>query len=222
MKAFLNLAVRSILAGILVGVVVIVYLSVENRYLGAFLFSFSVIIICFTKLTLFTGKIGCTCSHPKCNSKVTIKNTLIMLLFNIIGIVFITYIFSFAINQTVMERTQGIFTMKLSNTWYASFILSVFCGMVIYIGVECFREIKNDIFKILVLILSTMIFILSYFEHGIANFGFYTIAGWNLKALLFAFINVVGNAVGSLTIAFVKRYLDNHRYEELERDKNES
>lgn len=48
---------RSIAAGVCIGIGCIAYLSVDNRYVGAFLFSIGLMAVCVFRLNLFTGKV---------------------------------------------------------------------------------------------------------------------------------------------------------------------
>ena len=50
--------VRGIYSGMLVSFGGIIFLSVENRYLGSFLFSFALLTILICGFDLFTGKVG--------------------------------------------------------------------------------------------------------------------------------------------------------------------
>lgn len=49
---------KSILAGIMIGISSTVYLSVNNKIIGALLFSIGLFMICSFKMYLFTGKVG--------------------------------------------------------------------------------------------------------------------------------------------------------------------
>lgn len=49
---------RSVLAGVMIGLAGVVNLSVDNKFLGAFLFSFGLITVIARGLYLYTGKIG--------------------------------------------------------------------------------------------------------------------------------------------------------------------
>ena len=47
-----------ILAGVMVSVGGTVLLSVDNRYIGAALFSIALLVICYFGFNLYTGKVG--------------------------------------------------------------------------------------------------------------------------------------------------------------------
>ena len=69
------------MSGIMIGVGGTVYLLVENKILGAFLFSFGLFTIFQYGFTLFTGKVG----YIPENKPVYIKEVAITLLGNIVG-----------------------------------------------------------------------------------------------------------------------------------------
>ena len=51
-----------------------------------------------------------------------------------------------------------------------------------------------------------MIFILSGFEHSIANMFYYNFASiWSWKAVGYIFINIAGNAIGALIIQYFNK-----------------
>lgn len=50
--------IRSIIAGILIGIGAYAYVSISNKVLGAFLFSIGLISVFSLQAHLFTGKIG--------------------------------------------------------------------------------------------------------------------------------------------------------------------
>ena len=71
---------KSILAGILIGLGVIINTQAEYKILGALLFSFGLLTIIHMKLNLFTGKIGYL---NKFNQASLLP---IILLYNLVGI----------------------------------------------------------------------------------------------------------------------------------------
>ena len=49
---------NGISAGLMVAIGCAIYLSCENKYVGACLFSIALLTVCFKEYSLFTGKIG--------------------------------------------------------------------------------------------------------------------------------------------------------------------
>ena len=59
---------------------------------------------------------------------------------------------------------------------------------------------------LILVIMPIMIFILSGFEHSIANMFYYNLTSiWSWKVVGYIFINIVGNAVGALIIQYFNK-----------------
>lgn len=58
LKAHLNTFIYALLAGIMIGIGSIIYLSCDNKYIGAFLFGFGLFTILTFEFNLYTGKVG--------------------------------------------------------------------------------------------------------------------------------------------------------------------
>ena len=58
MKKYIDYLIKSIFAGIMIGIAGTVYLRVDNNTVGAFLFSIGLLVICMYGMNLYTGKIG--------------------------------------------------------------------------------------------------------------------------------------------------------------------
>ena len=81
-EIFINNTKKSLLAGILIGLGVIINLQASNPTLGALLFSFGLLTIIEMQLFLYTGKIGFVTT----NSQITISTVILILVFNCLGI----------------------------------------------------------------------------------------------------------------------------------------
>lgn len=172
---------QSILSGILVGIGVIVNTVVENRYVGSMLFSLALLTIISCDLKLYTGKIGFI-------KQVPVKNLIVMFFGNIFG-VFIA-VFSFGLYKPdVMDKLMLVSKLKFDADFFAIFCFGVFCGILMFIAVYC----KNQ----LITVFCIMVFILSGFEHCIADFPYLIV---NLSVInIVKFLCVVcGNSVGSI------------------------
>ena len=58
MKDNLKILVKAILAGVMISIGGTIYLALDNKMLGAFLFSIGLFSICAYGFNLYTGKIG--------------------------------------------------------------------------------------------------------------------------------------------------------------------
>ncbi len=198
LKKNINILFKGIYAGIMIGIGGTVYLSVSNSIIGAIFFSVGLLTICIYKMNLYTGMIGYIIEN-KLNYIVTLLLTLIG---NFIG----TMITSLLVLNTrivnISVRAKEISAIKINDNYLSIFILSIFCGMLMYIAVNTFKKEKDSIVRYLAIFICVIVFILSGFEHCIANMYYISLAKlWSLKAVLSMLIMILGNSVGSIFIA---------------------
>ena len=147
----------SILAGSMIGLAGVVNLSVDNKFLGAFLFSFGLITILAQGLYLYTGKIG----------TINLSCEWVLLPVIILGNFIGTNIIAWGVRLTrfgeiLNQNAQIIAQNKLADSWFSILLLSIGCGIMMYLAVKGWLE-NSDSW--LIVILPVMIFILSGFEH---------------------------------------------------------
>ena len=65
MRKYVRLFVLAVLAGAAIGIGGIVFLSLENKIVGALMFTAGLYSICVHGLNLFTGKVGYAVEQPK-------------------------------------------------------------------------------------------------------------------------------------------------------------
>ena len=198
LKKNINILFKGIYAGMMIGIGGTVYLSISNSIIGAIFFSVGLLTICIYKMNLYTGMIGYIIEN-KLNYIVTLLLTLIG---NFIG----TMITSLLVLNTrianLSVRAKEISSIKINDNYLSIFILSIFCGMLMYIAVNTFKKEKDSIVRYLAIFICVIVFILSGFEHCIANMYYISLAKvWSLKAVLSMLIMILGNSVGSIFIA---------------------
>lgn len=176
---------RAVLASILIGLGDFVLLKV-GAPLGAFLFALGLYGVCLLGANLFTGKCGFVIEDKKW------RELGIILMTNLIAGWLIGWMFSLA-DPAIHEAAVAKFT-----SWDFSlgfFLRSVFCGMIMYIAVKCYK--LGSIWGVFI---GVPLFILAGFQHSIANV---ITAGaavnWSWTILLCA----VGNFAGSIAIAWL-------------------
>ena len=188
--------VKSILAGIMIGIGATAYLSIENKIIGSVLFSIGLFIILTKELNLFTGKIG----YIFDNGLAYAKEVLITLLGNFIGTFSFGYILRFTrISTGAMQNAQRICETKFADSYLSILILSVFCGILMYLAVDGYKKSKDNFSKYAGVFLAIPVFILCGFEHCIANMYYFTIGNmWSLNTLIFLGIMILGNSIGGV------------------------
>lgn len=195
-----NVFGKAVLAGVCIALGGIVYLSVENKIIGSLLFTIGLYAIVLNGLFLYTGKIGYLVVEQ--NKKEYLKILLTTWIGNLVG----TGIGALAVLQTrisgIAENVDAICANKLVDSPVSIFILAVFCGMLMYIAVDGFKEKGNP----LILFMGVSVFILSGFEHCIANMFYFSLAGvWSVKAFLYLLIMTAGNSIGGILIPLIKK-----------------
>ena len=109
------------------------------------------------------------------------------------------------INLKIMETLSNSVNSKINYEWYQMIGLSFFCGMLVYIAVEGFKKIENNFGKYVVLMLAIGGFIVSGFEHSIANMFYYFLSGnYSVIAFVSLLLCVIGNSIGGLFIPSLK------------------
>ncbi|MDD6308060.1 MAG: formate/nitrite transporter family protein [Clostridia bacterium] len=182
---------RGVLAGILISIGGFAFLQSESRVVGAFLFSIGLIGVVLFECSLYTGRVG----YWQC--KKDAASLAFIFLKNVVG----TALCGLALRGAVGEQAAALMAAKLAMPLGESFVRAVFCGIMIYIGVDLYK-LKSSLF---LLVLPVMVFILCGMEHSVANAFYLFAAGtYTLRAVLFILVCVAGNAVGSLAIRFLK------------------
>lgn len=199
----LKIIYKSILAGILIGLAGNVYLSLYNTnyILGAFLFSFALMVIVTLEYNLYTGKVGYLIQN-----KITyIIDLLFIILGNFIGILFIVLIIFVSNHSDIFSIANDLVIKKLNYSPYQVLGLSILCGMLMYLGVEGYRRIDNVVSKVVVVIMAVVIFILSGLEHSVANMFYFLIAkSFSFKTLFYLIIMLIGNGIGANLLNFLE------------------
>ena len=193
LKEFFN----GILSGLMIAIGGSVFLAVGG-YVGAIMFSVALYTICIMGFSLFTGKVGfIAIDHSKDN----ILKTLMSLLANFVGCVIFGLMLRFALT-TLADNAEIICQAKLGQSIYSALIRAIFCGILMFIAVWVYRK-KNSIVGIFICI---PVFILSGFEHSIADMFYFAIAGsFNLQTLGYLAIIVIGNAIGGMMIPLLQK-----------------
>ncbi|MBS5805607.1 MAG: formate/nitrite transporter family protein [Firmicutes bacterium] len=175
-----------------------VFLSIENKVIGASLFSIGLFGVLIYNLNLYTGKIGYLITNF--NLKY-IKELIITLIGNFIGACSVGFILRYTrIYDNIYEKSLILANTKLNDNILSIFILSIFCGLLMYFAVNGFKK-QTDFGKYLVVYLGVAVFILCGFEHCIANMYYFSVADiWSLKTLGYTGIMVLGNSIGSFII----------------------
>lgn len=173
----------SIMAGILIGIACYANL-LYGGVLGAFLFSFGLIVIVYFKFYLYTGAIGKVLDDngPK------VWELVIFWIGNFLGICF----FAVAAGSAIVSTAAVLIVEKYAALGFLRlFGLSIFCGMAVFFAVTG----EKNIFKIA---LCVMIFVLCGFPHCIATMGYIIFANGAWPHFWILIPITIGNSAGAL------------------------
>ena len=193
-KALFN----GIAAGVCIGIGAAVFLSCENKIVGSVLFAVALTVICQLEMMLFTGKIGYIVNAHT-------KNDVLATIFCLIGNAIGTCISGLAIGYcrpalpgVAMAMTES----KLTQSLPAVLVSAMFCGILMYVAVAIFKE-KGSMAGI---VFCVPVFILSGFEHSIADMAYFWIArNGGLNVVIFTLVVIVGNSIGGCIVPLLKK-----------------
>jgi len=196
-----NIILKAIMAGLMIGFAGIIYLSLENKIIGALFFSFGLLMVVSKGYFLYTGKVGYALPYEKGYLKILIQT----LIGNVIGIMTLGVLFRFTGLSDIIIKSEVIFLNKLDKSWYETLILAVFCGMMMYIAVENYKKLEIPLLRVLIVIMPVAIFILASFEHGVANMLYMSMSlTFTLKAMIYLSLWIIGNAIGAVTLNLIE------------------
>ena len=199
----LRILVNAVLAGIFIGLAGTVFLSVPDKFAGAFLFGFGLLTIVCYSFKLYTGAVGYLVNQGK--NVLKYAGTLAVIWAgNWIGTWLVGTVLHFSrCGAALRQKAAALCAVKDGDCWLSLLVLGFFCGMLMYLAVESFRR-KEEIpapGRILIVFLCVMVFILSGFEHCIADMFYYSAAGaWNLHSLGTILIITAGNSLGGFLL----------------------
>lgn len=178
---------KSILAGIVIGLGGWMYLLAPTPIVGAFIFACGLLCVRIYGLNLFTGKI-----QYMVTKKYKFTDYFIFLVGNLIGVCIIT-----AISYATLNNTNITFlaNSKATQPFYLAIIKGFGCGALM--SIATYKETP-----LWVCIPCVMGFILAGFNHCIAD-AYYALSGGFIST---AFIGtIIGNVLGGIALSNLNR-----------------
>ena len=183
--------VSSFLAGCLIGLAAIVYLSVGGP-LGSLLFGIGLFSIIKFKLNLYTGKL--------CDLTIKEGKLAEILVGNCFGAAFSGIIYNVFGKEEIVESAKKIMDTRLETNWLSLLLYGVLCGVCIFLAVR----LESDA----AVFIGVMCFILAGFAHSIADCAYFFISGiYNWRSILNIIIVAIGNFIGGRSMAYLLRYI---------------
>lgn len=207
---------KMFISGLFISLGGTIFLAIENKIVGGLFFSIALLSVLNFKTMLYTGRIGYIFEYTKEER----LELLVTILFNIIGTICFAFIIFLMGNTTINTRVLTVVDTKMKEVWYEVIARSFMCGVMMVIAVEGFKKFDNPLMKNLIVILSIALFVISGFEHSIANFFYYYLSLFNGRGFFFNDIlvllfTVLGNSLGSICFYFLLK----KSYEKIEEKK---
>ena len=197
MKKYIDLFLRAFITGTLIAVGGIAYLSCDNKYIGSFLCGTGLFVILNFDLALFTGKVG----YAVNNKPNYLFDLLIIWLGNFAGTAISALLVLCTRISGISEKASALCEIKTSDSPVSILVLAFFCGMLMFIAADGYKTISNSAGKALTIFLPVVVFILSGFEHCIANMFYFSLAGaWTATSFGYLLLMSLGNAIGGIFI----------------------
>ena len=196
----LSIFLSGLLGGIAFALGSTAFLSLSNKMVGSAIFTVGMFIIFAYGFGFYTSKIGYSL-------KKTMEQNLNLIPIwfgNIIGAILTGGLLMLTredVSNMLYSRANQICIAKINDNPFSIIILSVFCGILMFVVTDNFKNAKNAAQKYLSLFLGSMVFLLCGFEHFVSNAFFFTVSGaLSLKAIWYLILMTLGNSLGALVI----------------------
>ena len=189
----------AIMAGAFIAMGGVVFLSLDNKIVGAFMFSLGLFAVCTLKYNLFTGKVG----YLFCNDvKTYLPWCLMVWVGNLVGSIIVAELVRLTrVAPGIIEKSTKLVQVKADDTLISLFVLGIFCNIMVVHAVDQYLNNPHEIGKYLGIIMSIMVFILVGFEHSIADMFYIQMARmWNSQTITALSVITLGNVVGGILI----------------------
>ncbi len=190
--------IKSVLAGVMITIGLIAYFRITNKVLGSIAFSISFFVIYSYGLTLYNDKVGYSLS------KGASKNLLLIPIWigNLTGTLLTGYALQLTrLSKTVAKRALTLANTRLTDNIWSILIMAFFCGIVMFVSADTFKNASNSIQKYIAVFLPAVVFMLCGFEHCVVDMAIFTLSrAWKVKSVWSIIVVTIGNAAGALLI----------------------
>lgn len=220
-----NSPFRYIISAIIAGFFIVIAIMLSNitaavfyksspevsKLLGAVLFPIAIVLIVFVGGELFTGN-NMTMAFGLYNKRIKFGNACRVWLMSYIGNFIGTFILgsllvlSGCASGILTDYYSAIIPAKLNADPFTLFIRGVLCNYLVCLAVFIGTKMKTESGKLVAIFCIISTFVISGFEHSVANMGIFTIAafllgGLPVDKLIISFIAVtLGNMVGGIIL----------------------
>ena len=190
------------LAGLSIGLGGLAFLSLDNKVIGAFVFTVGLFTVCTFGLNLFTGKVCYVFDNDR-NYLISLP---VIWLGNLAGTGLTALLASLVRSAPALqEKAAQMCAVKTGDNLLSLFVLGILCNIFIYIAVEGFKNNPHELGKYLSLVFGVMAFILCGTEHCVADMFYFWMGGWSLRGIAAVLIITFGNIIGGVLLPLLRR-----------------
>lgn len=194
--------ISSILAGMSIGFGGVVFLSVDDRVLGALLFTVGLFSVCTFGFHLFTGKF----CYVFFNDRKYALSLPLIWVGNLLGTGIIAGLVHAARIAPISEKAAAMCEIKVNDSLLSLFVLGILCNILIYFAVEGYAKNPHQLGKYLSIFFGVMVFILCGTEHCVADMFYFWVSGsWSPRAVLCIIVITLGNCVGGVIVPLLRK-----------------
>ena len=208
MKKYLTILRDAVASGIFIGLAGTVFLSVPDKFAGALLFGFGLLTIVCCGFKLYTGAVGYLVLQGK-KAPAYILTLGIIWTGNWIGTFLVGLLLRASrVGGALAARAQGLCGVKMTDSWSSLLVLSFFCGILMVLAVDTFRRKEEypGVIRMVMVFICVMVFILSGFEHCVADMYYFSVAGmWTGASLVRTLWMTLGNSLGGFLLPLLGR-----------------
>lgn len=191
----LKILISAILAGFCIGLGGMLFLAMDDKVIGASLFSVGLFVICTNGLHLFTGKV----CYVFQNDRSFALSLPLIWIGNLIGTAGVALILRLSRAAALAEKASSICEVKHNDSMLSLFLLGILCNIFIFIAVDGYRNNQHEFAKYAAIFLGVVGFILCGAEHCVADmFYYHAAAAWTPDLLFRLLVITAGNAVGGI------------------------
>ena len=203
----LKILVSAILAGFCIGLGGMLFLALDNKVVGASLFSTGLFVICTSGFHLFTGKV----CYAFQNDGAYAASLPLIWIGNLIGTGGVAIIVRLSRAANLAEKAASICEVKAGDSYLSLFLLGILCNIFIFIAVDGFKNNKHEIAKYAAIYLGVVGFILCGAEHCVADMFYFWMAGaWSGRAILCVLVITLGNSAGGVLLPLLRGFIAKH------------
>lgn len=187
----------SLAAGFCIGLGGAVFLLQTEKLVGAVLFCIGLCTICEMQFHLFTGRVCYALEQPLWR----------WLQFPVIWIgnwlgagLAANLLFLTRMGPAARKAAQALVMAKNGDTFLSLFVLGFFCNIFVFIAVEGYKTFPHVLGKYLAIFVGITVFIMSGYEHSVADMFYYFMAGqMDQETLVRLLVITAGNVCGGIT-----------------------